>query len=238
MKAVILAAGMGTRLMPLTATIHKDLLKIGDKNILEHIIDSLKKNGIKDVLMVVGHRKEQIIEYFGDGSKFGIKIEYLNQENPKGGTADAVRCAKGHVSGSFVLINGDLFFDSNIIKRLLDESSEGTGLIACKPVENPQEFGVLKVENGSIVEILEKLKNPPTNLANLGIYFLPEAIFGAIERTPKSERGEYELTKSMQILIDEGVKFKPVIVEEFWVDIGSLPNYEKAKEIYSKNQLR
>jgi bifunctional UDP-N-acetylglucosamine pyrophosphorylase/glucosamine-1-phosphate N-acetyltransferase len=234
MKAVILAAGKGTRLLPLTENIHKGLLLIGDKPLLEHTINALSENNIREIFLVVNHRKEDIMNYFGDGSKFGVKISYLYQKNPKGGTADAVRCAKEKVDESFILLNGDIFFHPSIIRKLIESYVDCDGLIACKEVKNPQEFGVLKVENGNIVRIFEKSHDPPSNLANLGIYLLPEKIFDAIEKTPLSKRGEYELTDSIQILIDKGFKFKPIIDDEFWIDIGRVSDYEKAKETYNE----
>jgi len=233
MKAVILAAGIGTRLLPLTANIHKVLLPIGDKPLLEHMLNALAENKIRDIFLVVNHRKEQIMKHFGDGLKFDVNINYLFQENPKGGTADAVRCAKGRTEGNFLLLNGDLFFHPSIIKKLIDSFVNCDGLIACKEVKNPQEFGILKIENGKIVGIFEKTQKPPSNFGNLGIYLLPEKIFEAIDQTPLSKRGEYELTDSIQILIDKGFKFKPIFVNEFWIDIGRISDYEKAKEIYN-----
>jgi bifunctional UDP-N-acetylglucosamine pyrophosphorylase/glucosamine-1-phosphate N-acetyltransferase len=233
MKAVILAAGIGTRLLPLTANIHKCLLLIGDKPLLEHAISALAENKIRDIFLVVCHRREQIKKYFGDGSKFNVNISYLYQENPKGGTADAVRCAKENIEGNFLLLNGDLFFHPSIIKKLIESFVDCDGLIVCKEVKNPEEFGILKIESGKIVRIFEKTQNPPSNFANLGIYLLPEKIFEAIDQTSLSKRGEYELTDSIQILINKGFKFKPVFVDEFWIDIGRISDYEKAKEVYN-----
>ena len=234
MQAVILAGGLGTAMMPFTANIHKVLLPIGDKAILEHILDSLTQNEIKDIFIVVSNREEQIKRQIGNGQKFGARIEYLHQDNPKGGTADAVRCASGKVKGSFLLVNGDLFFHPSIIKSMLNSFKDCDGLIACKEVENPQDFGILKIENNLIKKIFEKVQNPPSKFANLGIYLLPEKIFEAIEKTPLSKRNEYELTDSIQILIDKGLKFKPFYLDEFWVGIERVPDYEKAKEIYEE----
>lgn len=234
MKAVILAAGKGTRLLPLTEKTHKGLLTIGNKALLEHTINSLVENKIKDIFLVVNYRKEDIMNHFGDGSKFGVKIKYLYQENPKGGTADAVRCSKDKIKESFILLNGDILFHPSIIKKLIESYKDCDGLIACKKVKNTKEFGILKVENGKISRIFEKSENPPSDLANLGIYLLPEEIFDAIDKTPLSKRGEYELTDSIQILIDKGLKFKPVIVDEFWIDVGRIEDYEKANEIYNR----
>jgi UDP-N-acetylglucosamine diphosphorylase / glucose-1-phosphate thymidylyltransferase / UDP-N-acetylgalactosamine diphosphorylase / glucosamine-1-phosphate N-acetyltransferase / galactosamine-1-phosphate N-acetyltransferase len=234
MQAVILAAGLGTRLMPFTANIHKVLLSIGDRPLLEHSIVALSENGVKEIFLVVNHRKEQIERHFGDGSKFGAKIEYLYQENPKGGTADAVRCADGKIKGNFLLLNGDIFYHPSIIKKMIDSMSSADGSIACKEVSNPQEFGILEVEDGKIVGIFEKSQNPPSNLANLGIYMLPEKIFDAIKQTNLSKRGEYEITDSIQILIDSGLCIRPVKVEEFWIDVGRIPDYERAQELFKE----
>jgi len=232
MKAVILAAGKGTRLLPLTENIHKGLLLVGNKPLLEHSINALAENKIKEIFIVVNHRKEDIMKYFGDGSKFGVNIDYQYQENPKGGTADAVRCVKDKIKESFILLNGDVFFQPSIIKKLKESYVDCDGLIICKKVKNPQEYGVFKIEKNRIVKIIEKSKNPPSDIANMGIYILPEEIFDAIEKTPLSARGEYELTDSIQILVNEGFDFKPLIVDEYLIDIGRIEDYEKAKEMY------
>lgn len=232
MQAVILAAGKGTRLKTLTEKIPKVLLPIGDKPLLGHAIYALSKNEINDISLVVNYKEEDIKKYFGDGSRFNVKISYLHQENPAGGTADAVSYARKRIDGGFTLLNGDLFFNSLIVKQLKESYKGCDGLIACKEVRNPQEFGILEVENDKIVRIHEKVPNPPSNLANAGLYILPPDIFNAIDRTPLSKRGECELTDSIQILIDEGSIFKPVVIEGFWIDIGRISDYEKAKEIY------
>jgi bifunctional UDP-N-acetylglucosamine pyrophosphorylase/glucosamine-1-phosphate N-acetyltransferase len=233
MKAVILAAGKGTRLLPLTENIHKGLLLVGNKPLLEHSINALAENKIKEIFLVVNYRKEDIMNYFGDGSKFDVKINYQYQENPKGGTADAVRCVKDKIKESFILLNGDVFFQPSIIKKLKESYVDCDGLIICKKVKNPQEYGVFKIEKNRIVKIIEKSKNPPSDIANMGMYVLPEEIFDAIDKTHLSERGEYELTDSIQILIDGGSNFKPLIVDEYMIDIGRLSDYEEAKKVHS-----
>jgi UDP-N-acetylglucosamine diphosphorylase / glucose-1-phosphate thymidylyltransferase / UDP-N-acetylgalactosamine diphosphorylase / glucosamine-1-phosphate N-acetyltransferase / galactosamine-1-phosphate N-acetyltransferase len=236
MKAVILAAGLGTRMLPLTANTHKILLKVGGKPLIEHAINALKINGISNIVLVVNHLKEQIRDFLGDGSRLGVKIDYVYQENPKGGTGNAVLQAKGGIKGenSFMLLNGDLFFHRNVIKSMLEGYKNCDGLIASKEVERPEEFGVFKIEGGLIRSIHEKEKNPPSNFANLGMYILPQEIFGAIEITPLSKRGECELTDSIQLLINEGLRFKPVMIEDFWLDVGRPSDIEKANIIFEK----
>jgi UDP-N-acetylglucosamine diphosphorylase / glucose-1-phosphate thymidylyltransferase / UDP-N-acetylgalactosamine diphosphorylase / glucosamine-1-phosphate N-acetyltransferase / galactosamine-1-phosphate N-acetyltransferase len=236
MKAIILAAGLGTRMLPLTANTHKILLKVGDRPLIEHAIESLKANGIVDVILVVNHLKEQIKERLGDGSRLGVNISYVFQENPKGGTGNAVLQTRGMLKNdeSFILLNGDLFFHSSIINKMIKMSRDYDGLIASKEVDNPSEFGIFEIKGGLITKIHEKPKNPPSNMANLGIYILPAEIFEAIEKTPLSKRGECELTDSIQILIDKGFRFRPVSIDGFWLDVGRPSDLDKANDIFEK----
>ena len=120
-EAVILAAGEGKRLRPLTLKTPKSMLKVKGKPVLYYIIRSLRLNEIKKIVIVVGYKKEVIMDYFGDGSKFGVNIEYAIQEKP-GGTGDALLCAKGKVSGKhFIVLNGDVLFDSNILNQMIEK---------------------------------------------------------------------------------------------------------------------
>ncbi|NIO44823.1 MAG: NTP transferase domain-containing protein [Candidatus Aenigmarchaeota archaeon] len=238
MQAVILAAGKGTRLGSLTEKTPKVLLPIGNKPLLGHAIYALSENNIRDISLVVNYRREDIEKYFGDGSRFNVDLSYLHQKNPAGGTADALSYAKGKIDSGFVLLYADVIFHPyfSVVKRLKENCRDCDGLIACKEVKNPQEFGILELENNRIVRIHEKSPNPPSNLGNLGMYYLTPEIFDAIERTPLSKRGERELTDSIQILIDEGSLFRPLIVKEQWVDIGRIEDYKRAQEFFkSKN---
>lgn len=235
MKAVILAAGLGTRMLPLTANTHKILLRVGGKPLIEHTIEALKANGIVEIVLVVNHLKEQIREFLGDGSRFGVRISYVFQSNPKGGTGNAVLTAKEEIEDdSFMLLNGDLFFHSSIVGKMIKMSKDYDGLIASKEVENPSEFGIFEIKNGLIAKIHEKSANPPSNIANLGIYILPSEIFDAIEKTPLSKRGECELTDSIDILIKEGFRFRPVLIDDFWLDVGRPSDLDRANDIYVK----
>jgi bifunctional UDP-N-acetylglucosamine pyrophosphorylase/glucosamine-1-phosphate N-acetyltransferase len=236
MKALVLAAGIGKRLKPLTLEKPKSMLPIGGKPLLEHIIEALSENGIKEISVVVNYKKDIITNHFKDGSKFGVKIKYLVQENPKGGTADAVKCADGKINESFILLNGDILFNHSILKKLIASYKDCDGVITCKEVENPEHFGVLETKGEFAVRIVEKSKSPPSNLANLGIYIMPESIFDAIRLTKPSERGELEITDSIQVLLDRGSKFKFLKVNDFWMDIGRIEDYEKANDMYNKNK--
>lgn len=238
MKALILAAGMGTRLKPLTSKRPKSLLEVSGKPILEHIINSLSKNGVKEIFIVVNYKKEMIIDYFGNGSKFGVSINYLFQKDSRGGTGEAVRTGKGKIKEKFILINGDILFDQIIIKKMIETVKNYDGLMTCKEVNEPKRYGIIEIDGDRIVKIVEKPDRPKSNLANMGMYIFPETIFDAIDKTELSERGEIEITDSIQILIDSGARLTFLKTDDFWMDIGRIEDYEKANEIYkSRNKV-
>lgn len=232
MKAVVLAGGKGTRMGSLTKDKPKVMLKINEEPILERIIRGLRTNGIKEIILVVNYKKEKIIDYFGDGSDFGVKIDYVTQEEPLG-TADALRYAKPFIDQEcFLALYGDHLFDSDVLSKLKNQNKP---TICVKRVRNPKRFGVVDIKGKKIKRILEKTENPPTNLANTGIYLLPKEIFDGIEKTKKSERGEYELTDSIQKLIDKGIDFDFLEIQK-WQDIGTKESLKKARSKYKRNQ--
>ncbi len=219
MKAVILAAGMGTRLRPVIGENQKTMVKYSEKPLLHRTMDVLKDKGITEVVIVVNYMKEQIMEYFGDGYEMGMKIEYVVQQNPKGGTADAVRCARHKIDDDkFVLIYGDNVFHPGILDSILEKAGHFDGVLCGKMVENPSKFGIMQVDGLHVKKIMEKPEIPPSNLAMTGLFVLPKEIFDAIDETGLSPRGEYELTDSIQIMIHGGTKFGFVITEGFWID--------------------
>lgn len=220
MKAVILAAGMGSRLKPYIGDgKQKAMVEYAQKPLLQRTIEILREKGFNDIVMVVNYMKEQVMDFFGDGSKFGVKIEYVFQENPKGGTADAVRCVEDKIDGEkFLLIYGDNIFDPKILDSIAKKAEHFHGVLCGKRVENPSKFGIMQTDGLHVKKIIEKPEVPPSNLALTGLFILPKEIFPAIEKTKLSTRGEYELTESIQILIDGGMEFGFVIVEDFWID--------------------
>lgn len=216
MKAVIIAAGKGTRMGPLTENRPKAMLPLANRPLLEHIIVSIKAAGIKDFLIVTGYLREKIIDYFGDGEKLGVNIEYIEQQSQKG-TADAVSVVKDSVNERFLVTNGDVLAGIPDIKNILE--AKGEVVLAAKKVAAPQEYGILNVEGDRVVKIVEKPKKPLSNLANAGIYVFELSIFDAIENTSPSPRGEYEITDSIQHLIDSGKSSGYVSLKK-WQDIG------------------
>lgn len=227
MKAVLLAAGEGNRLRPITTTRPKPLIPIAGKPLLEHTILGLKEAGIDSILLIVGYKQEMIKDYFKDGIKdFGVNIEYITQEEYLG-TAHAAQYAKEFVGDdNFLLMYGDIMVESEVFKSIVQyfNNFKPEGVISLISVENPEEFGIISLNNeGHVQKIIEK---PPKgenlgNLANAGIYIFTPMIFQAIQETKKSKRGEYEFTDSMEILISNlGGKIKGFILEKFWSDIG------------------
>ncbi|MHA1931920.1 MAG: bifunctional sugar-1-phosphate nucleotidylyltransferase/acetyltransferase [Promethearchaeota archaeon] len=228
MKAVILAAGKGKRLMPITSSRPKPMIPLAGKPLLEHTILALKDAGVDEILIIVGYKEEIFKNYFGDGrNKFNVKIEYVTQEEQLG-TGHAVLCAKTFVKNKpFLLMYGDLLTNPKVFMEIVEKFNESKphGIITLSKVKNPYEYGIISLNSdGLVVKITEK-PAPELNLGNLinaGIFIFDPLIFKAIEKTEKSIRGEYEFTDSMQILINqfkgriEGYK----ILNYFWSDIG------------------
>ena len=200
MKAVILAAGEGIRMNPLTHARSKVMLRIANKPLIEHLLIATNLAGISDFIFVVGYRDNQVRDYFMDGNKWGVHIEYILQSHPKG-TADALGKVKDLVDDCFLVMNGDVLTSSEDLSRLI----KGNGhILAVKEMDNLNGLGTIEIRDEKVIRIHEKTESPPTNLANAGFYRLTSEIFDAISQTPLSPRGEYELTDSLQILINQG----------------------------------
>jgi bifunctional UDP-N-acetylglucosamine pyrophosphorylase/glucosamine-1-phosphate N-acetyltransferase len=225
MKAVILAAGLGTRMRPLTFTKPKFLLPVAGKPALDHVLLLLRNAGIRDIALVVGFGKEQIIERYGDGSAMDLSLTYLEQKELRG-TADALSLADGFAGGDHVMVvNGDTLFDQESLNAFLRRYEEVRdredfgGLLAVIEVDQPEQFGIVTVRDGRAVRLVEKPRRIKSRVANAGVYIFHPAIFDAIRRTKPSKRGEYELTDSINLLIKSGraVYTHPL---NLWADIG------------------
>jgi bifunctional UDP-N-acetylglucosamine pyrophosphorylase/glucosamine-1-phosphate N-acetyltransferase len=241
MKAVVLAAGLGIRMRPLTFTKPKFLLSVAGKPALDHTFMLLKNAGIDEVAIVVGFGKEQIIDRYGDGSKLGLKLEYLHQKELLG-TANAVSMAEDFVGEDhFLVMNGDTLVDQESLNALLKRHNEfGSnknfgGIMATIEVDEPEQFGIVFLKGERVSEVVEKPKRIKSRLANAGVYIFDHAIFDAIKRTKLSKRGEYELTASIQILINENkaVYTSPL---KLWADIGRPWDLLVANEYFLRGQ--
>jgi UDP-N-acetylglucosamine diphosphorylase/glucosamine-1-phosphate N-acetyltransferase len=223
MKAVVLAAGEGTRMWPLAATKPKHLLPVAGKPIISYILQALADNSVRDILMVVGFKGDQIESALGDGARYGVHIEYLNQPRWTG-TASALKVAHAGVGDEpFLAIYGDLWVSSAAIQAVVEKSKESSKVMGVVRVENPSQFGVVTLRGERLAAIREKpSKSRQTEgWVNSGVYILDQEVFRAIEKTPKSKRAEYELTSSLQHLLDEGKEVTgAVIAREDWMDVG------------------
>lgn len=223
MKGVLLTAGEGTRMRPLTLTRPKTMLQVGGKPILQYNLEALRDAGIKDIIMVVGYKKEAIENYFEDGSSFGVNITYVTQEK-RLGTAHAINSIRNVIDNQFIVLNGDIIVDPKLILDLIGKykSSEASSILVLIEVEDPSSFGVVEIENDRIRDIIEKPApgEATSNLINAGIYLFDNTIFNAIDRTPKSERGEYEITDSLKIQITENKRVLGLKSDNKWIDVG------------------
>jgi UDP-N-acetylglucosamine diphosphorylase/glucosamine-1-phosphate N-acetyltransferase len=215
MKAVILAAGEGNRMRPLTYTRPKVMLPLANKPILEHLIIELKKAGVKEFIIVVGYHAETIRQHFGDGARWGVSIDYATQRKQLG-TAHAVKMVEGLVKGKFLLANGDVLLKADDIKKMLAKDNIALTLIESRDTRG---LGVVEVIGNNVKAIHEKVERPPSNLVNTGVYLLTAEIFLAIAKTERSPRGEYELTESLQILLGEGHPLSYVKIDH-WLNLS------------------
>jgi UDP-N-acetylglucosamine diphosphorylase / glucose-1-phosphate thymidylyltransferase / UDP-N-acetylgalactosamine diphosphorylase / glucosamine-1-phosphate N-acetyltransferase / galactosamine-1-phosphate N-acetyltransferase len=225
MKAVLLAAGAGERLMPITATRPKHLIKVGGKPILQFCLESVKHAGIDEAVIVTHYMADAIRGYFGDGQKLGLKLTYVEQKELLG-TGNAAETAEPYVDGDFVLIYGDLLFGQDAVKTVASQFKKGktAAVMAVVPVDKTENYGIIQQDTeGKVKRIIEKpdAGKAPSNLANAGIYAFSKEVFDKIKLTKKSTRGEWELTDALTELAQEGKTVSAVQLSKGdWFDVG------------------
>jgi glucose-1-phosphate thymidylyltransferase len=226
MKGVILAAGKGTRLYPVTRHIAKPLLPIANRMTLEYAFDRLKEIGARDVCVVAGENEHQLRRALGDGSAFGVNLAYAVQDEPMG-LAHAVACAQAWTGGEpFVLYLGDAIYSGGFqehAERFLQTRCANLNIV--RWVEDPRRFGVATLEGERIVRLVEKPANPESNWAMAGLYFFGPEIWDVLPELRPSRRGEYEITEAIQMLIDRGHDVRAGAIEHHWFDTGTLDSF-------------
>mgnify|MGYP006287448863 FL=1 len=233
MKAIILCAGKGTRLRPLTHTSAKHLIPLANKAALEYGIEKIKECGIEDIGIIIGEETgEDISKEIGDGYRWDVNITYIEQKEPKG-LAHAVKVARQFLQeDSFLMFLGDNLLKNSICPyRKQFEQGHNQAFVLLTHVDNPQQFGIVVLKNNKIVRMVEKPENPPTDLALIGVYFFDKTIHQAIDQIQPSARGELEITDAIQWLIDHQYIVETDVIDGWWKDTG------KPADIIEANRL-
>lgn len=239
MKGLILAGGKGTRLRPITHTSAKQLVPVANKPILFYAIEALKEAGVEDIGVITGDTGPEVQAAVGDGSRWGVRITYIPQEAPLG-LAHAVQTAKDFLyPDPFVMFLGDNLIKGGIVsfaERFRE--TKPNSLILLTRVSNPQEFGVAELSDGRIVNLVEKPKQPKSDLALVGVYLFDHHIFEAIKHITPSWRGELEITDAIQWLVKNGYAVEPHLVEGWWKDTGKLADLLEANRLILEDVLQ
>jgi glucose-1-phosphate thymidylyltransferase len=246
MKGVILAGGLGTRLRPLTHTGAKQLIPIANKPVIVYCIEDLVRCGITEIAIIVGYTPERIqsvMDTIGSGERWGISISYIEQDAPRG-IAHALSVARNFVGNEpCVLYLGDNLYQDDVspIIKSFEENTVDLGVVL-SAVEDPRPYGVAVLDqNGRMTDIVEKPKNPPSNLVVTGIYYFSPAVFRVIENLNPSGRGEYEISDTIHMMIaDPKTKFASAEISGWWDDTGTadavlLANHKILSKLTSNN---
>jgi glucose-1-phosphate thymidylyltransferase len=221
LKGLVLSGGKGTRLYPITYTSAKQLVPVANKPILFRVIESIVEAGIEEIGVVVGDTAPEIQAAVGEGKRFGARITYIPQEAPLG-LAHAVKISQDFLGEDrFVMFLGDNVIQGGISGLIREfQSSAHNCQIVLTHVAEPQHYGVALLEEGRIVRLVEKPRDPPSDLALVGIYMFDENVFEAVNAINPSWRGELEITDAIQWLVEAGYDVHPYVHEGWWIDTG------------------
>jgi len=207
-QAIVLAAGEGQRLRPFTVTRSKAMLSIADKPILQFVVESLAQNGIRDVILVVGYRKEQVYDYMGSGEQFGVDITYVTQETQLG-TAHALLQVKDMTEDEFLVLSGDNLIEAHTIADFMQVKPAA---VLVKRVSDPVRYGVVGMKGSEVTDIIEKPKEAVSNLVNTGIYAFTKDIF-------KFTESVLDIPDALNNMIAEGSTIRALETGGTWLDV-------------------
>jgi glucose-1-phosphate thymidylyltransferase long form len=231
MQAVVLAAGEGTRLRPLTEDTPKGMVEVAEKPILTHCFEQLAELGADELIVVVGYLKQNIIEHYGDEFE-GIPITYAHQREQKG-LAHALLTVEEHIDDDFMLMLGDNVFDANledVVRRQREDRADAAFLVEEVDWEEAGRYGVCDTNKyGEITDVVEKPDDPPSNLVMTGFYTFSPAIFHACHLVQPSNRGEYELSEAVDLLIHSGRTIDAIALEGWRIDVGYPEDRDEAE---------
>jgi len=232
-KAIVLCAGEGTRLRPLSFSVPKHLMSVAGQPLLGWILEALSEAGIKQVGVITPPQEEAIREFVGDGTAWGMSATYLVQPEPLG-LAHAVRCARDFLGNDpFLMYLGDNALEQSLGEFIGEfERSEADATVLVKQVDDPRQYGVVEMRDGQVAGLVEKPPDPPSNLAIVGVYVFQPAILEAIDRIAPSARGEYEITDAIQQLLDDGGKVMAHELTGFWEDAAAPPDLLRINRFY------
>jgi glucose-1-phosphate thymidylyltransferase len=232
MKGLILSGGKGTRLRPITHTSAKQLVPVANKPVLFYGLEALADAGIRDIGIVVGDTQAEIRAAVGDGSPWGVRVTYIEQDAPRG-LAHAVLISESFLGDDpFVMYLGDNLLNHSIARFVQEfEREKPAAQILLARVPDPQMFGVAELQGGRVVRLVEKPKKPTSDLALVGVYMFSKAVFESVKRIKPSARNELEITEAIQDLIDRGLEVRPHIVEGWWKDTGKLEDLLEANRL-------
>ena len=232
MKGLILSGGKGTRLRPLTYTSAKQLVPIANKPVLFYGIEAMAEAGIRDIGIVVGDTQAEIRAAVGDGSAWGVRVVYIEQDAPRG-LAHAVKISESFIgSDPFVMYLGDNLLNKGITQFVQDFTRDAPAAqILLARVPDPQMFGVAELRDGKVVRLVEKPKEPIGDHALVGVYMFGPQVFESVNRIRPSFRNELEITDAIQDLIDRGLEVRPHLVEGWWKDTGKLEDMLEANRL-------